>query len=112
MTADIDPAFADRCAATAIGLRELAALGARSDADEAAVGRAAYLTAELLTDPEALLAVALVIEQQRAGVADKEQAAPPMLGGAWTGDNWILCGCAGPRGTCATVNCTNHPGAP
>lgn len=68
MSADIDPAFADRCTATAIGLRQLAELGARQDADDDAVALAARVTAELLSDPEALLAVALVIEQRRAAV--------------------------------------------
>lgn len=66
MSTDIDPAFANRCAATAIGLRQLAELGALPDADDGAVELAARVTAELLADPEALLAVALVIEQRRA----------------------------------------------
>lgn len=70
MTADIDPAFATRCEATAIGLRQLAELGARPDADEGLAELAARVTAELLTDPEALLAVALTLVQQ--GIADSQ----------------------------------------
>lgn len=70
MNADIDPAFADRCAVTAINLRTLADLGESPDADPDPIARAAWLTGQLLADPEALLAVALVIEQQRAASAD------------------------------------------
>lgn len=74
MTADIDPAFADRCAGAAIGLRQLAELGDRPDTDPGAVELAGKVTATLLADPEALLAVALTIEQQRA-----RASSPPVL---------------------------------
>ena len=123
MTADIDPAFADRCAAAAINLRQLAELGARPEADANAMMGAAALTAELLADPEALLAVALTIEQARAAaeqpirvivasVGDPARVDAPPLGAAWTRDNWLWCGCAGPHGKCPNERCTNHKDAP
>lgn len=71
----IDPAFADRCTTAAANLSRLAELGARPDTDADALMGAGALTAALLADPEALLAAALVTEQQRAGTADRERAA-------------------------------------
>lgn len=65
MSTEIDRAFAARCAAASGRLHQIAELSARPETDDAAVDRAAALAAELLADPEALLAVALVIEQQR-----------------------------------------------
>lgn len=66
MTADIDPAFAARCDLAAARLRALSALSGRPDTDAGALEVATTVTADLLADPEALLAVALTIEQARA----------------------------------------------
>lgn len=169
MTTDIDPTFVQRCEAAAVALRQLVELGARHDTDASAVACAQCLTDELLADPEALLAVALTVEQARSAAASAtdvpeaiagrlslvadlaregkittEQARQllempgmdtqqihravhmmlhpmtvvhpaehmPPLGAAWTRDNWLWCGCAGPRGSCPNERCTNHKDAP
>lgn len=75
MTTDIDPAFADRCADAATSLRLLAELGAHPQAGSAEdVALAEQLAERMLADPEALLAVALTIEQARAGTAPAHPA--------------------------------------
>jgi len=62
---EIEAQFADRCANAAANLRRLAELSARPEADTEALADAAGLTASLLSDPDALLAVALVSERGR-----------------------------------------------
>ena len=71
----MDSDFATRCEAAAARLRELVELGSRPSTEEHAVDRAALLTADLLADPEALLAVALTIEQQRSCYCVRRPAA-------------------------------------
>lgn len=67
---DIDPEFADRCADAATSLRLLAELGAHPHAGGADdVALAEQLAERMLADPEALLAVALTLEQARSATA-------------------------------------------
>lgn len=76
MSTDVDPMFADRCTVAADRLRQLAEIGTHPDTDEDAANAAALLTASLLADPEALLAVALIIEQQRDRIRPESDKGP------------------------------------